>query len=152
MQVCRATTLLFYGLSIGLGVQQPIFAAMAYLSGKDGSLGTSLIMFIQVMSGTIMVSVGQNLFTQRLTSKLAAEAPGVSLQVVLAAGNEGLVEQMSRVYSQTQVGEILVAYNETLNYVFLLSTVLSCLTIIGAAGMEWRNINKKREEAREVGE
>ncbi|KAK5656797.1 hypothetical protein OQA88_4345 [Cercophora sp. LCS_1] len=136
------TTLFFYGCGVGLGVQLPILAAMALLKGKDVALGSSLIMFLQVMSGTIMVSVGQNLFTQRLGSSLAASAPGVSLDVVLSAGNEEIAQKMGRIYGPEQVAGILTAYNESIVYVFFFAMILACLTIIGSVGMEWRNINK----------
>jgi hypothetical protein len=118
---------------------------MAFLKGKDIALGTSLIMFLQVLSGTIMVSVGQNLFSQRLRAVLATSAPGVDLEVVLAAGNEDLVEKMGRVYSAALVGDIMVAYNQTLAYVFRFAMILTCLTLVGSAGMEWRNIKKERD-------
>lgn len=114
---------------------------MAILEGNDIALGTSLIMFLQVMSGTIMVSVGQNLFEQRLSSKLAASAPGVSLQAVLSAGNEDLAAKMRKIYEPSQVNHILVSYNQSLDYVFLFAMVLSCFSIIGSISMEWKNIN-----------
>ena len=115
---------------------------MAFLKGKDVALGTSLIMFLQVMSGTIMISVGQNLFEQRLSSTLATSAPGVSLQAVLSAGNEGLAEKMGMIYTPPQVNDILLAYNQSIDYVFLFAMALSCLSIVGSLGMEWRNIKK----------
>jgi hypothetical protein len=140
-----ATTLLFYGCSIGLGVQQPILAAMAFLKGKDIALGTSLIMFLQVLSGTIMVSVGQNLFAQRLRSILTTSAPAVDLEVVFAAGNEDLVGKLGKVYDQELVGKIMDAYNQSLGYVLQFAMILTCLTIVGSVGMEWRNIKKESD-------
>ena len=125
---------------------------MAFLNGKDIALGTSLIMFLQVMSGTVMISVGQNLFEQRLASNLAASAPGVDLQVVLSAGNEGLAEKMQQRYDTAQVDGILTAYNQSIDYVFVFALALACLTIVGSAGMEWRNINKERDAEEENGE
>ena len=125
---------------------------MAFLNGKDIALGTSLIMFLQVMSGTVMISVGQNLFEQRLASNLAASAPGVDLQVVLSAGNEGLAEKMQQRYDTAQVDGILAAYNQSIDYVFVFALALACLTIVGSAGMEWRNINKERDAEEENGE
>lgn len=141
----RAITLLFYGFGIGLGAQQPLIAVQALLKGNDIALGTSLVMFLQVMSGTVMVSVGQNLFEQRLSSTLATSAPGVNLQVVLSAGNEGLAEKMIAIYTPTQVQEILGAYNKSLDCVFLFALVLSCLSAVGSLGVEWRNIRRINE-------
>ncbi len=134
---------------MGLGVQQPILGVMALLKGKDVALGTSLIMFLQVMSGTIMVSVGQNLFEQHLSSNLAASAPGVNVQVVLSAGNKDLAEKMGQTYNVAQVKNILVAYNQSIDYVFILALALSCLSIVGSVGMEWRNINKEQDSGDE---
>ncbi|KXX73819.1 putative HC-toxin efflux carrier TOXA [Madurella mycetomatis] len=139
------TTLLFYGCGVGMGVQQPILAAMALLEGKEAALGTSLIMFLQVMSGAIMVSVGQNLFLQRLASNLAESVPGVDLEVVLSAGNDDLAQKMASVYTPAQVADILVAYNQSIVYVFFFAMILACLSIIGSVGMEWKNINKMRD-------
>jgi hypothetical protein len=118
---------------------------MAFLKGKDVALGTSLIMFVQYLSGTIMVSVGQNLFAQRLRALLATSAPAVDLEVVFAAGNEEVFEKMGRVYEPVLVSEIMVAYNQTLAYVFQFAMILTCLTIVGSVGMEWRNIKKEKD-------
>jgi hypothetical protein len=121
---------------------------MAFLEGKNVALGTSLIMFLQVLSGTIMISVGQNLFSQRLGSILASSAPSVDIKAVLAAGNEGLVEKMSRIYDYQLVDDIMMAYNQSIAYVFRFALILSCLTIVGSLGIEWRNINKERDVKR----
>jgi hypothetical protein len=118
---------------------------MAFLEGKNVALGTSLIMFLQVLSGTIMVSVGQNLFLQHLRSILATSAPSINLNAVMAAGNEGLAEKMGKLYEPHIVSDIMVAYNQSIAYVFRFAMILSCLTIVGSAGMEWRNINKEKD-------
>ena len=141
-----ATTLFFYGAGIGFGAQQPFVAAQLILKGKDIPLATSLIMFLQILSGTIMVSVGQNVFVQRLGPSLAAHAPGVDPLIVISAGNENLAEKMARYYSPDTVERILVAYNNALHHVFVFALALTCITAIGSIGVEWRNLKKLHEK------
>ena len=58
----------------------------------------------------------------------------------MAAGNEQLEAKLKGTFSSGQIQKVVVAYNDSLTYVFLLALVLSCLTCIGSLGVQWRNI------------
>lgn len=60
------------GVGVGCGFQQAIIAAQAVLPLADIPSGTTAVLFFQLLGGALMVSAGQNVFTNRLTSGLAS--------------------------------------------------------------------------------
>ena len=129
-----------YGLGVGLGFQQGGIAAQAVLPLVDVSIGTATVMFVQMLGGALFVSVAQNLFTNNLVKNLTAlDIPGFDPQAIVHAGATSL----RQVVDPTRLPEVLVAYNEALVKAFQLALIMSCLSILGAVGIEWRNINQK---------
>ncbi len=61
----------------GLGVQQPLMVPQTVLAGADISLGTSLILFTQTISGAVFLSAGTNVLRDRLISELEELVPQV---------------------------------------------------------------------------
>ncbi|KAJ7764878.1 major facilitator superfamily transporter [Mycena metata] len=131
-----------YGLGVGLGMQQPIIAAQTVLSLKDIPTGTSLIMFSQTLGGALFVSVGQNIFTNKLTSGLVRNVPGVSPAIVLNAGATSLRDAVDPQY----LSAVISVYNEALVNVFYVSIAMAGLSLAGALAMEWRSIKGQNIE------
>jgi hypothetical protein len=75
--------LFLYGLGVGFGFQQGGVAAQAVLPLVDVSIGTAIVMFVQMLGGALFVSVAQNIFTNKLVMGLTnlniARSPGHSL-------------------------------------------------------------------------
>ncbi|KAM0810171.1 putative Major facilitator superfamily transporter [Seiridium cardinale] len=140
-------TLIFFGLGVGLGTQQPVVAAQAALKGPQMALGTSIIMFLQILAGAILVSVAQNVFYSDLPKQLAATAPGVSAQTVIALGADSLPSKLAAMYSPAEVRNILTAYNDSIRSVFIVAVAVSSLSVIGSAGVEWKNIKPRPAQA-----
>ncbi|KAF7309754.1 Major facilitator superfamily transporter [Mycena indigotica] len=132
---------IIYGLGVGFGMQQPIMAAQTVLSLEDIPTGTSLLMFLQTLGGALFVSVGQNVFTNKLVEGLR-EIPGVDPTIVLSAGATSLRQ---RVASEL-VGAVVEAYNKSLVSAFYVSVAMASLSIIGALGMEWKSVKGKNIE------
>lgn len=139
-------SLIVFGMSFGLGGQQSLMVPQTVLKGRDIALGTSAMIFMQTISGTIFLSVAQNLFTDHLVQELAAHAPGVDAQFVVAAGAADIQATMSKVYSPAQVTEIIASYAAALQKVFLLALILATLTVLGSATLEWKNVNKGKKK------
>ena len=127
------------GFGVGIGGQQPIMVPQTVLTGSDISLGTSLMVFTQTMSGTVFSSVGNNIFQDGLVSGLA-DLP-VDPAVVISAGASGLVQSMTEKYPEF-VDEILGAYAQALQRVWKIPVVLACLGVFGSSLMEWRSVKK----------
>ncbi|KAJ7764906.1 major facilitator superfamily domain-containing protein [Mycena metata] len=127
---------IIYGFGVGFGMQQPIMAAQTVLSLEDIPTGTSLIMFAQTLGGALFVSVGQNVFTNKLASGLASNVPGVDPSIVLNAGATSLRDAVDPQY----LSAVISVYNEALVNVFYVSVAMACLSLAGSLAMEWRSI------------
>ncbi|KAJ7043819.1 DHA14-like major facilitator [Mycena alexandri] len=133
---------IIYGLGVGFGMQQPIMAAQTVLNLQDVPTGTSLIMFAQTLGGALFVSVGQNIFTNKLVSGLVSEVPGVDPAIVLNAGATSLRNAVDAQY----IPAVISVYNTALVNAFYVSIAMGCLSIVGALGMEWKSVKGKNVE------
>ena len=139
---------ILFGLGLGIGMQQAVLAAQAVLSRKDSPIGIALVMFCQQLGGAVFVSVGQSVFTNQLVKGLRSVA-GVSPTVVVNTG----ATDLRHVVDPSNLRGVLVAYNGALTKTFTVALAMSCLSIIGALCIEWKNIKpKKKPEEVENGE
>ncbi|KAF7334486.1 DHA14-like major facilitator [Mycena venus] len=130
------------GIGVGLGQQQPMLAAQAVLDLKDVPIGTSIIMFSQTLGGALFISIGQNVFTNKLVSGLLSRVPSVNPADVLKAGATSLKNAV-----QPEVlGEVLSVYNDALVAAFYVAIAMSSLSLFGALVVEWKNIKGKSIE------
>ncbi|PLB51510.1 MFS general substrate transporter [Aspergillus steynii IBT 23096] len=135
--------LFLYGMGVGFGFQQGGVAAQAVLPLSKVSIGTSTVMFLQMLGGSVFVSVAQNIFTKRLITNLAAlNIPDFSPSEVVNGGATSL----RSIVSDSDLPDVLVAYNDALVEVFQLGLILACLSIIGALGVEWKNMKAKKAD------
>ncbi|KAF7297069.1 DHA14-like major facilitator [Mycena indigotica] len=130
------------GLGIGLGMQQPMLAAQAVLDLKDVPTGTSIIMFANTLGGALFISIGQNVFTNKLIDGLVAHVPGINPSLVLSAGATSLKNAVD----VADLPGVLLAYNDALVAAFYAGTAMACLSIVGALTIEWVNIKGKNIE------
>lgn len=140
----RAGTLVLFGIGGGLGLQMPLTAVQTVLKGADISLGTSAIVLVQTISGTIFLAVGQNVFQAKLLEELSVTAPDVDPRLVVSNGVSGLVTLIAETYGAAAVQGVLEAYNTALRRCFMVFVILAPLTILGAAGMEWKDVRQQK--------
>jgi hypothetical protein len=131
-----------YGFGMGLSFQAPNLAAQTVLSTKDVPIGSSLMFFNQLLGASIFVSVAQNVLDNQLVKRLAG-VPGFNRNIVTSGGATSLLASLPDSVRETA----LVAYNESLREVFRIGLILSCLTILGAAALEWKSMLKKPAES-----
>ncbi len=140
------------GIGIGVGGQQPIMVPQTVLTGSDVSLGTSLMVFAQTMSGTVLNSVANNVFQGELISALA-DLP-VDPAVVVAAGANGLVQAMTKVYPRSTSMRSWRHMLRLCRGVWIISVVLACLSIFrvcpGGVAKCQRDLQDK-EQGQELG-
>jgi hypothetical protein len=128
---------IIYGLGAGFGFQLPTLAAQTVLDFADVPTGTATIMFFQLLGGAVFISAAQNVFLNKLVSNLVAAAvPGVDPAAVAAAGATSLKSLVPDQY----IGIVQVAYNGALVKTFEIALILSCLSLLAAAGMEWKSV------------
>jgi len=129
---------IIFGAGIGFGFQHSITAAQAVLPIDDIPSGVSAVLFIQLLGGALIVSVGQNVFTNRLFSGFS-RIPGVDVQAVVAAGATGL---RGLITDPRDFQAALEVYNDALVAAFRVSLIMACLSALGPMGMEWKSVKK----------
>ncbi|TVY22562.1 Efflux pump [Lachnellula hyalina] len=128
-----------WGIGIGIGFQQGTVTASTVLAYNDIAVGTAMVLFANLFGGAVFVAVAQNLFASHLIDKLLAlDLPGVDPQVILHAGATNL----RTVVGPENLARVLVEYNDAIVQTFRLGMIMSCISIIGAIGVEWKSVKK----------
>ena len=129
-----------YGFGMGLCFQAPNLAAQTVLPTKDVPVGSSLMFFSQLLGAAVIVSVGENVLDNQLVQRLSG-VPGFNSSLITSGGATSLLSSLPANLRET----VLTAYNESLRKVFQIGLIVSCLTILGAATLEWRSVLEKPE-------
>ncbi|WEW60330.1 MFS sugar transporter [Emydomyces testavorans] len=132
-----------YGAGVGMGFQLALIAAQTVLKLEDVAVGTVVVMFAQTFGGALFVSVGQNVFSNRLVSGVKDAAPGIDPSIVLHVGATQLKEMVPPQF----LNSIQQAYNTALTNTWYVCVAMSALGIIGALGMEWKSVKGKKIQA-----
>lgn len=136
---------IIYGFGVGFGMQQSLIAAQTVLDLHDVPIGTSVINFSLTLGGALFISVGQNIFTNRLLTNLAETVPNIPPSLVLATGATSLRDAVTQL-DPSSVPRVLTAYNNAITQTFYVSLAMACLSIIGALGVEWKSVKGKKLE------
>jgi hypothetical protein len=129
-----------YGIGLGLCFQVPKLAAQTVLPKNDVPMGLALMLFGQLLGAAVFVAVGENVLGNQLVQRLSG-VPGFKSSVITSGGATSLLSSLPANLRET----VLTAYNEALRKVFQVGLIVSCLTVLGAASLEWRSILKKPE-------
>ncbi|KAI0016187.1 MFS general substrate transporter [Xylariomycetidae sp. FL0641] len=142
-----AASLVCIGIGVGLSWSIGVLAAQTVLGKADLPIGTSLMMFGQTLGGTLALPIAQNIFQNELEDQLAAQVPDLNPNLVISAGAANLRGQMMTLLGgDTQaVNAVIESYSDGLHQVWIMMLVLGLLTLLGAAGMEWRNLKKAHD-------
>ena len=130
-----------YGFGMGLGMQQASLAAQAVLKRKDVPTGVSLIMFCQQLGGAVFVSVGDNVFTNKLVQGLRS-IPNFDPMSVVKFGATELRQHVPA----ASLPSVIEEYNHALIVTYQVGLAMAALSIIGSATIEWKNIKPKKGE------
>ena len=131
------------GLGVGFGFQQANVAAQAALPLRDVPTGVAVVFSIQFLGGAVFVSVAENIFTNHLRSNVAAlRIPNFDPELAVRAG----ATQLRHLVAPEYLHGILVAYNDAIIKAFQVALIMSCFTILGASGMEWRRMGGTKPE------
>ncbi|KAM0141360.1 hypothetical protein ACHAP3_002222 [Botrytis cinerea] len=130
------------GIGIGFGMQQPLIACQTVLDISQVPTGTSVIIFVQTLGGALFVSIGQNVFTNKLAQNLAHYVPDLNPAVVLTTGATSIQKDIAPEY----LAGVTISYNNALTQSFLVAAVMAALTIIGSVFIEWKSVKGKKIE------
>ena len=129
---------LLFGLGAGSAFQIPQIAAQVVLPAtEDIAVGVSITLFATMLGGAVFVSVGNNVLNTQLVVNLAAlDISGLDPQVVVAAG----ATRLRGLVPASELQRVVEAYNAAVVKTFQVALVMACLSVLGAAGMEWRSV------------
>ncbi|KAK6219186.1 dolichol kinase [Pestalotiopsis sp. IQ-011] len=131
-----------YGFGMGLSFQAPNLAAQTVLPTRDVPMGTSLMFFSQLLGGAIFISVGENVLNTELIKRLSS-LPDFNVGLVIDNGATALTASVPAAL----LPQVLASYNEALRKCFQIGLAMCCLTILGAAAMEWRSVKQQKRPA-----
>lgn len=131
------------GFGLGLGTQQPIVAVQNVLALVDVPTGTTLLVFVQTISGSIFNSVAQSVFYNKLQEYTVEYAPGLNPAIVLGTGATAIQSTIPAQY----LDGVRLAYNNALNRVMLIPAVIAAVGVIFGFTMEWRSVKKDKKKA-----
>lgn len=130
------------GIGVGVGMQQPLMAVQTVLNISDVPTGTSVLIFLQTLGGALFVSVGNNVFTNKLISGLIEYAPGLDPRIVLSTGATSIQSTTNPKY----LAGVTLAYNDALVRAFTVATAMAAISIIGSATIEWKSVKKSKKK------
>src|SRR3569833_624009 len=79
-----------FSAGAGLGSQQAHTAAQTVLAAADVPTGAVVLIFAQILGGTVWISVAQNILTRQLLKGLATSVPDLAPKSILDTGATGL--------------------------------------------------------------
>lgn len=130
------------GIGIGLGMQQPLIAVQTVLDISVVPIGTSVIIFLQTLGGALFVSIGQNVFSNKLVEGLKLYAPDIDPAIVLKTGATSIQQSIDK----ASLPGVTLAYNNALTQTFLAAAIMAALTIIGSLAIPWDSVKGKKIE------
>ncbi|KAE8385299.1 major facilitator superfamily domain-containing protein [Aspergillus alliaceus] len=131
---------ILYGFGMGLCFQQPNLAAQAVLPALDVPIGLAIIFFSQLLGAAVLVPVGENVLANQLLKRLSG-IDGIDPSLITSTGATSLLDSVPAGLRDT----VLDAYNESLRKVFQVGLILSCLSILGNATLEWVSVLKDKQ-------
>lgn len=134
------------GFGVGMGSQQPIVAVQNVLPLIDVPTGTTLLVFVQTISGSIFNSVAQSVFYNKLQQYTVEYAPGLNPAIVLGTGATAIQSTIPAQY----LDGVKLAYNNALNRVMLIPAVIAAVGVIFGFTIEWRSVKDKGKKKADV--
>lgn len=134
---------ILYGVGCGLAFQQPYTAVQTLLPESRVPTALVTLSFTQEIGGIVALSVSQNVLVNRLAHNIARQVPGsLDLRSILNKGILGVIDAVPPQFHD----QIVKAYNDSLVDIFYIALTLTCLTVIGALGVEWRSVKDEKKE------
>ena len=135
------------GIGIGLGMQIPMIACQGAVGMMDLSSMSAIVLFFQIIGGSIAVSAAQAAFASTMTKKLRTTSPDVIPGDVLAAG----ATMLRRSFPPEQIPRILEAYMDGIRVVFALSIAFVGISFLFSVLPRWEKLRPAIVEKKEEG-
>lgn len=129
-----------YGFGVGFGMQQALITIQTVLPLKDVPTGTAMSMFFQTFGGALFVSVGQNIFNNRLLSQVVVYAPNVHPSVLLHIG----ATDLALAIPAASLPGVKIAYNNALTHTWYISVAMACLQLVSCFFVQWKSVKGQK--------
>jgi MFS family permease len=127
------------GAGVGFGMQQPMIAVQVVLDIADVPTGTAIIVFAQTLGGALFVSIGNNVFSNKLVQYLAEYAPNLDTTLILRTG----ATSVQSVVDKADLPGLILAYSDAITQTFMVCAAVASISILGAAIVEWKSVKGK---------
>ncbi|KAM3516796.1 hypothetical protein NHJ13051_009571 [Beauveria bassiana] len=131
------------GLGQGLAIQIPVITGQAFSAPEDIAATTAIVLFFQMMGGTVFVSGAQAVFANRLVQTLGGHAIGVAPDKVLSIG----VSELRKEFSGETLAQVLDSYMVGIKDTFLFGTVVAACAFLASWIAPIKSITKRAPEA-----
>ncbi|KAJ4369758.1 hypothetical protein N0V83_005522 [Neocucurbitaria cava] len=132
---CLIDFYVVFGFGMGLSMQTPTIAIQAVLSTRDVPAGMALLFFGQLLGGGIGVPIGTTVLNTQLLKNLTQILPGFDRSLVTSGGVTALINTLP----EEAKPAVLMAYNSALQDVFKVGCILTSLSFLGVASLEWKS-------------
>ncbi|KAF2231647.1 MFS transporter [Viridothelium virens] len=124
--------LVLFGTGVGLGMQLSVIAVQTVLLLTVPSEGEVLIMSARHLGDAIFISIGQNIFENRLVSNLRSMQPDVNAPQIGSFGTT----TMRNLFPAESLPKVLTAYNSAINQALYTAVGIAALSTIGSLLMK----------------
>lgn len=128
------------GVGRGAGLQQGMTALQTVLPDSQIAVGMAVMMFLQGLLASVLISIANTIFDNSLLSEIRARAPSVNAEAVLAAGATAFRE----IVTPEQLPAVLESYAISFDRVFYLVIGLTGATFITSWGLGWHDVREKK--------
>lgn len=134
------------GFGTGMALALPQVAVQPGLAPQDISIAISMTIFLQFFGGALFVSVANNVLNNRLVGYVRdLHIPDFEAGKLVEAG----ATEFRKIVPEEYIPAVLVAYNEALRWTFRVGLIMACLSVLAAAGLEWKRMTPPVEKVEE---
>ncbi|PLB49099.1 major facilitator superfamily transporter [Aspergillus steynii IBT 23096] len=125
----------------GLGAQNAYMVAQVGIPPSDSIMAITMISFVQLLAGAVMLAVSESVFHRYLGAEMAG-VDGLDGQVVTGASVD-----WEKVPGDL-VGDVLSGYNRAIVRTFYIAVVLGAVAFLGTVVLEWKSVKAGKGEGR----
>ncbi|KAF7128634.1 hypothetical protein CNMCM5793_003485 [Aspergillus hiratsukae] len=125
---------ILWAVGCGMSMQQASLAAQAVLPRQDAPIGISLIFFAQSLGGSVILSVDQAIYSNKLSANLGD----------IANVTDSGVTSIQDWVGPQDMPRFLNGYNGAVMDVFRVALAASCACVVASVLMEWKSVKAEK--------
>lgn len=126
----------------GLGAQNALLVPQVALPPDDTIMAITVLTFVQVLAGSVSLSLAENIFRGRLTSNIQEVTSSMEHPLVLDSATVPWKMVPARL-----VQDVLDAYNRAIDQTLYLGVAMFALSFLGAISLQWKSIRAEKDDS-----